>query len=288
MSELRGPVIIASDLSERSTQTLLAGVALARQLETSWSVCHVVPEAFRVRVLFPHEAGIGPDSQREISARAVLALSSQIEAALGRQADPSEIQIETGTPHTGVLQAAARQGAALIVMSPGATATRVTRAAKVPVLLIREGNDGAVLGATDFSDPSLPALNMAISEARRRKAPLRFVHCLDIDASAYLAAAGAPGAMAAVPFPESVVASLESEARQQLANAAGDSGAEIVVLRYSPSAGILHEASQTPTALIVVGTHGRSGLVRLALGSVAEHVMSHAPCSVLVVPLHRD
>jgi hypothetical protein len=78
MSELRGPVIIASDLSEQSTQTLLAGVALARQLETSWSVCHVVPEAFRVRVLFPHEAGIGPDSQREISARAVLALSSQI------------------------------------------------------------------------------------------------------------------------------------------------------------------------------------------------------------------
>jgi nucleotide-binding universal stress UspA family protein len=38
--------------------------------------------------------------------------------------------------------------------------------------------------------------------------------------------------------------------------------------------------------VIVVGTRGRSGLSRLALGSVAEAVMSSAPCSVLVVPLH--
>lgn len=288
MSGLRGPILVASDLSERSTQTLRLAVDLARQLSTSWSVCHVVPEAFRVRVLFPHEGGVESDLQREMSAKAVLALGSQIDSVVGRKADSSEIQIEAGTPHTGILRAAQRTAAALIVMTPGATANRVARAAAVPVLLLREGPSGAVLGATDFSDPSLPALNVAIAEAQRRKAPLRFIHCLDIDASAYLTAAGAPGAMAAVALPDAIVASLEAEARKQLSEAAGDSHAEIVVVRSSPSAGILHEASQTPTALIVVGTHGRSGLVRLALGSVAEHVMSNAPCSVLVVPLHQD
>ena len=40
------------------------------------------------------------------------------------------------------------------------------------------------------------------------------------------------------------------------------------------------------TSLIVVGTRGRTGLARLALGSVAEAVINRAPCSVLVVPLH--
>ena len=37
--------------------------------------------------------------------------------------------------------------------------------------------------------------------------------------------------------------------------------------------------------LVVVGTHGRTGLVRLTLGSTAEQVLERAPCSVLVVRL---
>jgi nucleotide-binding universal stress UspA family protein len=289
MTELRGPILVNSDLSPESDDVLREGVKLAEELKSTWSVCHVIPEAFRVRVLFPQDAGIESVTQRELYGKAVEALRRQVQSVVGRQADPSEIRLETGTPHTGVVQAAVKKGAALIVMTPGATATRVARAAGMPVLVFRKSAaDGAVLGATDFSDPSLPALNLAMSEARRRTARLRFLHCLDIDTSAYLAAAGAPGLLAAVPFPESAIATLESDSRTQLKQAAGDSNADIVVLRHSPSTGILHEAAQTPTALVVVGTHGRSGLVRLALGSVAEHIMQNAPCSVLVVPLHRD
>jgi nucleotide-binding universal stress UspA family protein len=47
---------------------------------------------------------------------------------------------------------------------------------------------------------------------------------------------------------------------------------------------ILVEACRTERAdLIVLGSHGRTGLARLLMGSVASHVVSHAPCSVLVV-----
>lgn len=286
--DLHGPVLINTDLSPESSEVVGEGVRLAEQLKTTWSLCHVVPEAFRVRVLFPHEAGVESDTQREIRGKAIEAMRRQIESVVGRQSHPTEIHLETGTPHTGILQAAGRKGGALIVMAPGPAAGRVARAAGVPLLVFRKSVDGAVLGASDFSDPSLPALQLAASEAERRTAPLRFVHCLDIDTSAYFAAAGAPGIMAAAPFPESAVQALESDARDRLAQAAGGARADIVVLRHSPGAGILQEATRTPTALVVVGTHGRSGLARLALGSVAEHVMDNAPCSVLVVPLHQD
>ena len=56
----------------------------------------------------------------------------------------------------------------------------------------------------------------------------------------------------------------------------GDPAEEIV--RYSRDAGM---------DLIVMGTHGRTGLERLLMGSVAERVLRDAPCSVLVVKLPR-
>jgi nucleotide-binding universal stress UspA family protein len=46
---------------------------------------------------------------------------------------------------------------------------------------------------------------------------------------------------------------------------------------------LINAANDRQADLIVVGTHGRTGLQRLLLGSVARNVMQHAPCSVLVV-----
>ena len=50
---------------------------------------------------------------------------------------------------------------------------------------------------------------------------------------------------------------------------------------------IVKAARDLPAELVVVGTRGRTGLSRLTLGSVAEAVLSSAPCSVLVVRLHE-
>lgn len=55
------------------------------------------------------------------------------------------------------------------------------------------------------------------------------------------------------------------------------------VLSGRPTNVICNLASETKAKLIVVGSHGRHGLDRLVLGSVAESVLRHAPCSVLVV-----
>jgi nucleotide-binding universal stress UspA family protein len=48
---------------------------------------------------------------------------------------------------------------------------------------------------------------------------------------------------------------------------------------------ILRVAEEQHADLVVVGSHGRSGFSKLLMGSVASHVVTHAPCSVLVVKL---
>jgi nucleotide-binding universal stress UspA family protein len=60
-----------------------------------------------------------------------------------------------------------------------------------------------------------------------------------------------------------------------------------VFLEGDPAAEIVRYATDAGMDLIVMGTHGRTGLERLLMGSVAEKVMREAPCSVLVVKLPR-
>jgi nucleotide-binding universal stress UspA family protein len=60
-----------------------------------------------------------------------------------------------------------------------------------------------------------------------------------------------------------------------------------VFLEGDPAAEIVGYAKDAGIDLIVMGTHGRTGLERLLMGSVAEKVLRDAPCSVLVVKLPR-
>jgi universal stress protein A len=50
-----------------------------------------------------------------------------------------------------------------------------------------------------------------------------------------------------------------------------------------PAAEIVRAAQYWPADLILIGTHGREGLQRVLLGSVAEAVVRHAPCPVIVI-----
>jgi len=63
--------------------------------------------------------------------------------------------------------------------------------------------------------------------------------------------------------------------------------AEPVVLHGDPRSVIVDEAKEWDADLIVVGSHGYTGLMRLLLGSVAQSVVGHAPCSVEVVRIKQ-
>ncbi|MFN8515911.1 MAG: universal stress protein [Thermomicrobiales bacterium] len=58
---------------------------------------------------------------------------------------------------------------------------------------------------------------------------------------------------------------------------------ETLLREGAPASDIVAAAQEWQADLIVVGTHGRGGLGRLVLGSVAESVLRDAPCPVLVV-----
>ena len=63
---------------------------------------------------------------------------------------------------------------------------------------------------------------------------------------------------------------------------------EARVLQGDPRATLLETAASEHVDLIVVGSHGHTGLAKLLIGSVASHVVTHAPCSVLVVKLQKE
>ena len=89
--------------------------------------------------------------------------------------------------------------------------------------------------------------------------------------------------------PETLVATFYTEATKRLAALVEEAQAtdvvhERLIVTGDPAATIMSEAAAKQVQLIILGTHGRRGVTRFLMGSVAERVLREAPCAVLVVP----
>jgi nucleotide-binding universal stress UspA family protein len=92
--------------------------------------------------------------------------------------------------------------------------------------------------------------------------------------------------------PHEVLQELTKSAEQIVADAAqrvthSGLSADTAVRQGDPRTVIVDEAAEWGSDLIVVGSHGHTGLTRFLLGSVAQAVVAHAPCSVEVVRRRR-
>lgn len=137
-----------------------------------------------------------------------------------------------------------------------------------------------ILHPTDFSDSARPAFEMAGALARDYKATLVVLHVIPP------VRVFAPDGIA-VPFP----AEERYETQVRLARlhpADPKVKTEHRILDGETAEQILIAAKDAHADLIVMGTHGSGGLMRLLMGSVAESVMRKAPCPVLTVraPFH--
>lgn len=136
-----------------------------------------------------------------------------------------------------------------------------------------------ILVPVDFEPCSERALDTAIHLAGTFGARLTVVHAWDIPEVGY------SGRFA--PTPE-MWTTIEAAAQQALDSTVARTrerlqGAEALLLRGQPANEILAAIERTKADLVVIGTHGRHGLGRFLLGSVAEKVVRASPVPVLTV-----
>jgi universal stress protein A len=140
-----------------------------------------------------------------------------------------------------------------------------------------------ILCPTDFSDCSRAALEVALDLAQRLGAELRLLHVFQLPQ--YV---GFEDGLTMAAASTQLFTELRGKAEQQLRSA-------LELCKRAGVAAVAEQIEGAPHAqivnlsdgadLIVMGTHGRTGLPRLVLGSVAERVVRLAKCPVLTVPV---
>jgi len=288
-----GPVLVATDLTEQSDEALRQADAWARRHQRALVVCHALPDQLGYHPLFPHLGVDAIGQLHKLRAEAADTIAERVEQRTDRAPDEFAVALSSGSPSTVILREAERREASIIVLAStskgeaaklllGTTADQVVRHASVPVLVTRSTPiSGLVLAGSDLSDATLPAIEAAVAEAKTRRAALVAVHSLDISHPA-LSAFNSP-----VNVDRSTLASVREACKQTLEAALQrfDAGsiATAEVLDGPPARTLARRAEQGGADLIVVATHSRTTLRRLALGSVAARVVRRAWCSVLVI-----
>jgi nucleotide-binding universal stress UspA family protein len=291
-------VLVATDLSPISDEALKQGEAFARLSGAKLGVVHVLPNVQPVNTFFPQLNVADETDFAELTGKVRSVLEERIRTVTGRDHTTVDIFIDVGLDYAEVIRRAEEYKASEIVIASlgktglrrallGSVAEKIIRYAHCPVLVVRPTEaKGVVVAATDMSDPSLPAIRAGAVEAERRKAKLLVVHAVDFRGASILGEIGSffGGAQQA---PD--VAALSGAAKTLLVDAMGNLGVkgEVAILDGSASAAVCEYAEKVGAELVVVGTRGRTGLSRLTLGSTAESIVQHAPCSVLAVRQHE-
>ncbi len=201
--------------------------------------------------------------------------------------------VRDGKAPDEIMRAADEVDADLIVMGThgrtgidrlicGSSAETVMRRSNRPVLTVREARAPQadqpirlILHPTDFSAHSWPALGVARALARSTGARLVLLHV------------AAPEVFSGGTMHAAEDLSPEREAlarlKQESAHVGPDGSVETRFVQGDAGSEIVNAAEEMGCDLIVMGSHGRSGLRRLLMGSVAEAVMRSAPCMTLII-----
>jgi nucleotide-binding universal stress UspA family protein len=293
------PILVGVDFSEPCEDALAAAASVARHVGGRVVLVHAVPlpdmPIVQAQLLAPAE-GVADPSVLDSARRALDELRERI---AGQGVEVSAVCVES-SPADAIVEAADEHDAGLVVVGShgrtglrrialGSVAEKVVRQCERPVLVARPrsgGDEGfrRVVVATDFSEHAERAVTFALALA----APGGEVVALHCWYLAEMAGRYAP----TMTEPGAVGDSL----RDAILGAAKERGAELlarhrgaaVPLRFAtveapPAQGIQDWLDRNPADLCVVGSHGRRGLRRLLLGSVAEKTVRHASCSVAVV-----
>ncbi|HEX7185643.1 MAG TPA: universal stress protein [Thermoanaerobaculia bacterium] len=287
-------VLIGTSLGAESDQVVRAGLAVARAAGARVVLVHAAELA---PPLVGYEVGAGPIVERGQIARCHEELRQQIERLGLNEPELADSRVLVGAPHRILSDTAQQLGADLIVVGAtgsgplaaellGSTADRVLRKAPCPVLVVRDGLQmppRRVLAPVDLSTLSGDAfrcgLHLLSQLAGSGEIQVQAVYALR-----FMDALAARKRTGDVPF-EQIERSAAEELRRFVLENRPEAPfhVETAVLPGEARFEILRELEERPADLVILGTHGRGGLDRLVLGSVASTVARKAPCSVLVI-----
>jgi nucleotide-binding universal stress UspA family protein len=263
-------IIAGSDGSERATEAVRRAARIAAIVGSPLDVVFVIDTHHA------HDA----DVEREADA----ALATAEEAARAERADV-RVRIVGGDPGQALIDEAVQHGAGLLAIGPdagllggairvGRVAAHVLRHAPISVLLGREASGAfpqRIECGIDGSDSSVRTAGLAATIAAGAGAELRLQHVIPV-----FRGDNAEWTLAADEDSPPEIDDAVREVRRL--------GVEPVraMAMGRPEHALVETAKRDEVDLLVVGHRGLSGVARVLLGSVSEHVAMHASCSVLV------
>lgn len=285
------PILVAHDLTESGDEALRQADAWARRRDLPLVVCHAIPDPLRIAPLFPHENDKAMDAMGVLQHRAGEAVVERSARLVARDESEIEVAVAPGAPQAVITDQAARLEAALIVVGTthnqgvgrfllGSTAEQVVRHAETSVLIARPSDvTNTIMVATDLSEHAMTAVQAAVEEAKHRKAKLIIVHSLELAHPVFTAFE--PSLIVDEVTKKAMRDAAERTCLAQLERGGAEGSAKILEGRAATK--IVQAAEDLRADLVVVGTHGHTGIKRFALGSVAAEVARRVPSSVLVV-----
>jgi nucleotide-binding universal stress UspA family protein len=296
----RSPVITATDLTEHSEPALVRGRAIADAVGAPFVVVHVVPDVMRHHPLAPARDDNDAVLSLELSKRAAELVTEQVSRVLRISADTYRVIVELGEAEDEIVRIAEEQGALLLAVGArprrederilslglGHVGERVVRYSHTSVLVAR-AHRGAhtrkLLVATDFTEGSVPALRFAAALVEAMRVEATLIHVMELPRATPLvsmtSALGSPW----MPPPKPALEQLESLGLTMLESLAQQYRfAHFEQVEGNPAEVLVNRAEESHAETVVMGSHGRTGLRRLVLGSVAEQVIRSATRSVLV------
>ncbi|TCU30603.1 nucleotide-binding universal stress UspA family protein [Rhizobium azibense] len=275
-------IILATDFSARCDRAQDRAVQLAIEWNATLTAVHALSDIGLTT----------PPSLREAYRTAAMRNAGLLRQELAStEGLRSSVVVEEGPVEAVILAAVAKERAELIVAGIGRTgplaqvligsnATALARTSPVPLLVVKKKvlhTDARIAVATDLSDSSKPALRLALQWFSLRY--LTLFHAFDPPYRGWVDDRA--------PFDRQFEASAIAQCRSFVQDVAGenlDANFDIIVRCGDPVTWLRVLSNEADFNLVVAGTHGRTGLMQILLGSVASRVVNEVPSDVLVVP----
>lgn len=284
--------VVALDGSECALHALDFALLLAKGTSSKISICSVADPApaYETRSPMTIEKAVA-----RIRAHAQSVVDEALEKASQSGATAAGIVLE-GEPAFEIVGYATVIGADGIVAGThgrsglkrlfmGSVAEGVLRTASVPVFTVRAearvAANGRILVPIDGSACSLEALDVAIGFAAELGSEVIVCHVVDLAKAATMSGGEAQLVAGCLEELQAEGMALVADAENRVAGRVPVSGQ---TAEGAPVAEIERLAAEIEPTFIVIGSHGRTGLNRLLIGSVAEGVVRSAPAPVMVIP----